>query len=293
MKRHVPIMAKEIFAMIPEQAKIIVDGTLGHGGHTQFFVENGNPDRRYIGVDVDPQLLAQAKDYLKESLGDKSDDIRFVNKSYAQLDEVLGEMWIQSVDFILLDLGINREHVLNAERGFSINKDGPLDMRFSPERQSAYDLLQSCTQAQLETWFVQYGDIKPHHAKGYAQYILQNKADPRIKTTLGFRDIMRSIRVNDKVLAVIFQVLRIVVNKELEHVELFIKKLPSFLSKGWRCAVITFHSIEDRLVKYAFKDLVETGSCELVNKKVIIPHYLEVKKNKASRSAKLRVIEKI
>lgn len=132
----------------------------------------------------------------------------------------------------MLDLGINREHVLNAERGFSINKDGPLDMRFSPERQSAYDLLQSCTQTQLETWLVQYGDIKPHHAKGYAQYILQNKADPRMKTTLGFRDIMRSIRVNDKVLAVIFQVLRIVVNKELEHVELFIKKLPGFLSKG-------------------------------------------------------------
>lgn len=92
MKRHVPIMAKEIFAMIPEQAKVIVDGTLGHGGHTQFFVENGNPDRRYIGVDVDPQLLAQAKDYLKQNLGGKSDDIRFVNKSYAQLDEVLDEM---------------------------------------------------------------------------------------------------------------------------------------------------------------------------------------------------------
>ena len=91
MKRHVPIMATEILNMIPEDAKVIVDGTLGHGGHTQFFIENGKSDAHYIGVDVDPQLLAQAKEYLANELGDKSENITYSNKSYAQLDEILKE----------------------------------------------------------------------------------------------------------------------------------------------------------------------------------------------------------
>lgn len=104
---------------------------------------------------------------------------------------------------------------------------------------------------------------------------------------------MRKIRVNDRQLAVLFQVLRIVVNNELEHVEKFLTIIPSILAKYGRCAIITFHSIEDRLVKYGYKALVAQGDCVLVNKRVITPHYTEVQKNKAARSAKLRVIEKI
>lgn len=113
-----------------------------------------------------------------------------------------------------------------------------------------------------------------------------------MKTTLGVRDLLRKIHVNDKQLAVIFQVLRIVVNDELGHVERFLATLPDLLSVGGRCAIITFHSVEDRLVKLAYKSLAETGEFELVNKKVIAPHYKEVQQNKAARSAKLRIIER-
>ena len=165
-------------------------------------------------------------------------------------------------------------------------------MRFSPDKQTAYDLIQKCTRQELEERFIKFGDIQPHKAKGYAQYIIKNRKDERMKTTLGLRDIVREIRINDKILAVIFQVLRIVVNKELEQVEIFMSKLPKLLQSGGRCAIITFHSIEDRLVKYGFKELAERNDMKLINKKVIKPHYTEVQCNKASRTAKLRIIEK-
>ncbi len=289
MKRHIPILAKEINEQIPDHAQIIVDGTLGHGGHTDYFITHATQkNRTYIGVDVDPQILEQAKNYLSEH-----QNIHFINNSYAQLSEELAKRAIPSVDYILLDLGINREHVLNADRGFSIRKDGPLDMRFAPDKQTAYELIQTCTEQDLTDRLIRYGDFKPHVAKGYAQYIKKNKADPRVRTTLGLRELMREIRVNDRQLAVIFQVLRIVVNKELEQVEIFCQKLANILATWGRCAIITFHSVEDRLVKYLFKDLAATEQFQLVNKKVIKPHYTEVQRNKASRSAKLRIIEKL
>lgn len=297
MKRHVPILLNEIIQMIPEHSAVVFDWTLGHGGHTAEFVKTQSQIKQFIGCDVDPQMLEQAKAYLQEDVWDEIKKITFVNDSYANIDKVLEKTWLGSVDFILLDLGISREHVLNAERGFSIRKDGPLDMRFAPDKQTAYDFLKTVKVEQLTEAFIKLWDIKAHNAKGYAEYIKKNMSDPKnkelMKTTLGFREVMRAIRINDHTLAVIFQVLRILVNKELEQVDIFMTKLHSVLKKWGRCAIITFHSIEDRLVKYAFKALEESWDFQLVNKKVIIPHYLEVKKNKASRSAKLRVIEKL
>jgi 16S rRNA (cytosine1402-N4)-methyltransferase len=195
---------------------------------------------------------------------------------------------------MLLDLGVNMEHFKDGERGFSINTDAPLDMRFSKENpRTAQEIVNTYPSEKLEKILTLYGDFSPKTSEYLVKGILEERKKHPITTTGQLKELLHTLHCNQKKVAVVFQVLRIETNKELDQLEIFLKNFGEQLPLGGRCAIITYHSIEDRITKNAFKALAESGTFQLVNKKVIQPHYTEVQHNKAARSAKLRVIEKI
>lgn len=145
----------------------------------------------------------------------------------------------------------------------------------------------------MARWWREYADFSPRQAERLAEFVHAHRMDERLETTQGFIDMLRQAKIYYKKFPVVFQAIRIAVNKELDHVQELLNSLPQILAKKGRAAFITFHSIEDRLVKYRSKDLEKTHDIRRVNKKVIRPHYTEVQHNKAARSAKLRILERV
>ncbi len=247
---------------------------------------------QFVGVDKDEKMLAVARERLSGK-----EHIRLGQCAYdewAKIDEIGG---LSCFDYILLDIGINWGHIWDASRGFSIKGDGPLDMRFDARRESgsmtAEQYLHRMDVKDFAQKLEQYGDFSPARAEQISLHIARSKHDKPIKTTLDLVEVLKSIKLNGRKQAIIFQVLRIIVNDELGHLERFLESFGDHLTVGGRCAIMTFHSIEDRMVKQSFKKRAERDDFVLVNKKVIKPHRQEREKNKASRSAKLRIIEKI
>jgi 16S rRNA (cytosine1402-N4)-methyltransferase len=195
---------------------------------------------------------------------------------------------------MLLDLGVNMEHFKDGTRGFSFHTDAPLDMRFSQTNPTtAKDILAQYPAEKLEKILMLYGDYSPKSAAYLATGIIEARKKCPLETTVQLRNLLHTLHCNKKSIAVIFQVLRIETNQELKQLEIFLQKFGLFLSLGGRCSIITYHSIEDRMTKNAFKSLVESGDFQLVHKKVIQPHYTQVQQNRAARSAKLRTLERI
>ena len=216
--------------------------------------------------------------------------IEVVHTSYADIDDVLKE---QKADYILLDLGVNLEHFMATERGFSLKGNAPLDMRFDQTMtMSALDVINTYTESDLSRLFIYYGDFTEDKAKELAQVIIRERRKAKIATTFDLKHVLGQCGLGNSAVAVIFQAIRIEVNGELRNIETFLKKFPLLLNSGGRCAILSYHSLEDRLVKKCFQSLADTGDFVLLTKKVMLPHYTEVAKNKAARSAKLRVIEK-
>lgn len=293
-KQHIPIMVGEILSHIPHEAKIIVDGTFGHGWHTAAFVQRMTEKQTAHGsvyaFDIDPQVVDHGKTYVDGLLWSSTIKPSIIQDSYTNILSHLPAG--QKADFVLLDLGINREHITDETRGFSFQSDGPLDMRFDTTTgKTAYEIIKQAPITDMVKRFTTYGDMSEHRATAIATCISNHKADERLRTTRWLLAILADIRIHKNERAPLFQCIRIAVNHEFDNINTFIANLPSLLSSGGRCAIITFHSIEDRIIKYAFQTLVASGEFVLINKKVIIPHYTEVQRNKASRSAKLRIIE--
>lgn len=295
VKRHIPILVDEIVSYIPWHTRHIVDGTCGHGGHTIHFLQwlSDNGWGIMTACDRDDDVLTYAKHIIwseSQALAHAGLSINYIHDTYANLHHHLSP-W--TVDYLLLDLGINRHHVTDDTRWFSFQGDGPLDMRFDPSRwYTAYEVITSSSIDEMKEWFMIYGDIHEKRAMSIATLISNHKNDIRLTTTLGFVSLLQEIRVHKKELAPIFQCIRIATNKEFDHVDTFFQYLDHILAPWGRCAIISFHSVEDRIIKYHNKALVEDKWYHLVNKHVITPHRTEVKANKASRSAKLRIIEK-
>jgi 16S rRNA (cytosine1402-N4)-methyltransferase len=194
---------------------------------------------------------------------------------------------------MLLDLGVNMEHFKDGARGFSIKADAPLDMRFSAQNErTAKDIVNGYNAAQLEKMLITYGDFSPKTSEYLTKGILEARKKRSIESTGQLTALLKALHFNQQKIAVVFQALRIETNRELEQLEVFLQTFGDWLSEGGRCGIITYHSIEDRMTKYALKKWEESGNFQLVNKKVIVPHYTEVAKNKAARSAKLRIIER-
>lgn len=294
MLRHIPVLAQEIYDQLPTNRSLGFDGTFGHGGHAEFFLSHEKQKRnldelKIIGTDIDQQMIQKATALTKEY----ADHIQILHSSYANIENISQKIWL--FDYELLDLWVNLEHFKDGSRGFSIKTDAPLDMRFDQEKnpQTAKDRVQKTTPEKLQNALQTYWDFSPKTAERLTKLLCEQRKKSEFSTTFQLKDFLLSYHFNQKKIAVIFQVIRIMVNHELEQLEQFLAAFPQTLKKGWRCLIITYHSIEDRITKQAFKKLDESWSFQLINKKVIIPHYTEVQKNKAARSAKLRIIEKV
>ena len=281
--KHIPVMYKEVLYYTNPTYKLVFDGTVWHGGHSKLLLEKFN-NLSILAVDRDPNIIEIAKENLKNY----KDRVKFVRASYGELETIL--KW-EKVDMFLLDLWVNMEHFKDASRWFSIKKEGPLDMRFDTNQKiTALYILKNYNQGQLESIFEKWWDFKWKLLQDIVRVIIKSKH--KLKTTFDLKNALKTIKLSDKKIAVVFQSLRIEVNQELKQLEMFLDKFGNYLNLGWRCQIITYHSIEDRLVKNKFKELDKKWFKNLT-KKVIFPTLDEIANNKASRSAKLRIIEKI
>lgn len=301
---HQPVLYHEIIhALQPKNAGRYVDGTLGAGGHAREILEACAPDGRLLGLDVDPQALALAR----KTLAPYGERARLLQASYDTLAETLREIGWDKVDGILLDLGLSSMQLDTPERGFSFRQDAPLDMRFDPASlTTAADLVNSLSQDELADLIYRYGEERA--SRRIAQAIV--KARP-LQTTRQLAAVIEAVlprkgRIHPATRT--FQALRIAVNEELERLENVLPQAVAALKSGGRLAIISFQSLEDRIVKEYFRresrDCIcpprqPVCTCEhkaalnVISRKPMIPGEAEIAANPRARSAKLRVAEKL
>lgn len=284
---HIPVMPAECVEQLrPQPGSVIFDGTLGGGGHTRLLAERVAPDGRVISVDRDPAAVAEAETTLRGL------PVAVACSTYADAPEVLAEIGIEKIDGALLDLGLSSDQLEDRERGFSFHADGPLDLRFDPtEGKPASHLVARLSADHLADLIYKYGEERC--SRRIARAIVERRRGEPIENASDLANIIRRAvpRNYDPRLdpaTRTFQALRIAVNGELEHLELALQRLPSLLSPGGRLAIISFHSLEDRLVKTAFR---EDDRLTIITKKPLLPSESEVASNPRSRSAKLRIAE--
>ncbi len=304
---HLPVLYKEIIhALQPKSGGFYVDGTLGAGGHARGILEACTPDGQLLGLDVDPHALALSRETLAPYA--ESGRAHLVQASYNTITKQLAALQWDSVDGIVLDLGASSMQFDNAERGFSFMQDGPLDMRFGSDAfQSAEDIVNTFDERDIANLIFRYGEDRD--SRKIARAIVDNRP---LHTTRELAAVIEkaSPRRGDRMhpATQTFQALRIAVNEELASVESVLPQAVSVLRSGGRCAVISFHSLEDRIVKDFFreqsKDLINApyekifeverrAVVKLISKKPLVPSDEETKDNPRARSAKLRVVEKI
>ncbi|MCM1308187.1 MAG: 16S rRNA (cytosine(1402)-N(4))-methyltransferase RsmH [Butyrivibrio sp.] len=287
---------------------IYVDGTLGGAGHSYHICERLGQNGRLIGIDRDGDAVSAAAERL-EPFGDKAVIVR---DNYGNIGRVLSELGIQRVDGILLDIGVSSHQLDTSERGFTYKEDAPLDMRMDRRMgMTAEDIVNGYSEAELCRVIRNYGEER--FAKNIAAHIARAREKRRITTTGQLADIIRTA-VPIKARAVgghpakrTFQAIRIELNGELEVLENTIDEMIGLLNDRGRLCVITFHSLEDRIVKNKFRDNVNTCICppdfpicvcnrkpkgEVITKKPIVPSQRELEENKRAKSAKLRIFER-
>ena len=301
--KHYTVMKNEaVEGLNPRDGLIYLDGTLGGGGHSELLAKKISPNGRVISFDVDDIAIEFAQ---KRLVAYKN--VTIVKRGYQDFEEVLRDLGIEKITGgMLLDLGASYYQLTSKTRGFSFLADAKLDMRFDNSADfSAYDLINTYSEEDLANVFYYYGEER--YSRRLSRNIAQARTLKKIETTSELCEIIKkslpykNSRTNPATR--IFQAIRIEVNGELKNIENTLKKVVPFLQKGARISVITFHSLEDRIVKKIFKDystelsLPQGGTTgkelELVNKKPILPTEEEIRENPPSRSAKLRVAEKI
>jgi len=284
---HRPVLLEEVVSWLaPGSGMVVVDGTVGAGGHASALARLLGPDGRLIGLDRDPEMLALAEAAV-EGL-----PATLVNASYADLGAVLDRLEIDGVDGIVLDLGLSSDQLAWSHRGFSFAEDGPLDMRFDPRtRESAADLVNDLDEKELADLIFEHGEER--HSRKIAKRIVEARRVEPIVTTARLAEVVRK-GVPGKWGAIdpatrTFQALRIAVNAELEQLDDFLANAASYLSPGGKVAVISFHSLEDRRVKHAFRDDPELN---VLTRKPVTATDEELATNPRARSAKLRVAQR-
>lgn len=287
MLSHKPVLAKEVVEhLVLGVGGRYVDATLGLGGHTTAILEK-DPSATVLGIEIDEDMLTAAKANL-EQFGKKA-ILKLGN--YQEIVSFASEVFGQNVDGILLDLGLCSAQLNNPERGFSFRYSGPLDMRFNLKAElSAYEIINSFSAEGLQNLFREFGE--ENRSGIFAEAIVAARKKREIRTTTELVDVLiRHIpsRRRVDVLSRLFQALRIAVNNELENLEKFMNEAIMVLGQGGRLAIISYHSLEDRMVKNFSR---RTPLLRSVNKKVIKASRAEILLNPRSRSAKLRVMEK-
>ncbi|CAK7072234.1 16S rRNA (cytosine(1402)-N(4))-methyltransferase RsmH [Tissierella carlieri] len=306
---HISVLLKEILdGLNIKEDGIYVDGTLGGAGHSAEIVKRLTTGK-LIGIDQDLNALKKASEVLKEY----SDKVILIHNNYENIYEVLSDLGIEKVDGILLDLGVSSHQLDEESRGFSHNKDAPLDMRMDETSSfSAWDVVNKYSEEELEKIIWNYGEDR--WARRIAKFIVEERKEKSIDTTLQLvsaikKAIPKEVRKDGHHPAKkTFQAIRIEVNRELDVLIESIPKMVNLLNPNGRLAIITFHSLEDRIVKEGFKELYldcicpphlpkcvcqKTREIEIITRKPIIPSEEEITINPRSRSAKLRIAEKL
>ncbi len=307
---HYSVLLKEsVDAIEPERGGVFADLTLGGGGHSLEILKRMGENSRLIAVDQDKDAIAASKVRLHDYL----DKVTFVNDNFSNIASALEELGIESLDGAVIDLGVSSYQLDTPERGFSYMHNAPLDMRMNRDTGiSAYDIINSYDKDTLKKIIFEYGEEK--FAPRIAAKIVEARKLRPIETTFELVDIIRSAmpdggRSGEKHPAKrTFQAIRIEVNRELEVIEPAVRSVVSYLKPGARLAVITFHSLEDRLVKNIFQNLANPCTCpksfpvcvcgkvpvaKTITRKPILPGENELSENSRSRSAKLRIAEKL
>ena len=295
------LITEVVEALSIRNSGVYVDGTLGRGGHTAALLER--TDARVIGIDRDPDALTETR----ARLGPRAE---LVHGRFAELPAILQELKIAQVDGILLDLGVSSPQLDRADRGFSFTRAGPLDMRMDPTTgATAFELMRDLDADELGDVIARLGEER--HGRKIARLIKDAVRADRLHTTTDLATLVasaipaieqRKSKIHPATRT--FQGLRIAVNRELEQLEQFLQAFPALLAPDGRCAIISFHSLEDRLVKHRFRDLAWTSSlppklaaaagerieavCEPVTKKAVFASDDEVARNPRARSARLR-----
>ena len=299
---HRPVLPDRVAELLADIPRLVLDGTLGLGGHSERLLAAG---ARVIGIDRDPEALACAR----ERLAPFGDAFTSVQGNYRHARAILDELGIERVDGVLLDLGVSSLQLDTAERGFSFRLAGPLDMRMGPDARSVREVLDDVDEAELRRILYEWGEER--WAPRIARAILAEK--DRLQTTTDLarvveraiprrawpRDIHPATRT--------FQALRIAANDELGALEELLRSIPDLLARGGRAVIISFHSLEDRMVKRAFAELAHPCRCppglpvcncgatewRLLTRKAIRPDEEEIARNPRARSAKLRAVERL
>ena len=310
MFTHRPVLLDEcIEALNIRPEGVYLDGTLGRAGHSREIARRLSGSGRLICVDRDQAAL----DTARERLGEWMDRVTLVHSNFDRVSEILDELGLAGVDGMLFDLGVSSPQLDDASRGFSYMADAPLDMRMDrSEGLTAADVVNTWPQEELRRILFQYGEER--YAPLIAAAIVRRREERPIETTLELVDIIkgampaRALKEKQHPAKRSFQAIRIAVNDELSSVDRMIQGAVPKLSKGGRLAVITFHSLEDRIVKTGFAAFARGCICppdfpvcvcgrtpdiKLVNKKPILPSQQEIEENPRARSAKLRVAEKL
>ncbi|HEX8875743.1 MAG TPA: 16S rRNA (cytosine(1402)-N(4))-methyltransferase RsmH [Phycisphaerales bacterium] len=298
--RHIPVLLRRVLEVLdPKPGQTIVDCTLGLGGHASAILERLKPDGRLIGLDLDPENLADARVKLQRVKG-REGTVRFdlFHSNFASLDQILEQAGVapRTVDGVLADIGVASTQIDNPDRGFSYRRPGPLDMRMDPTRgEPASALLARMTEDEIIDALLEFGDETD--APKIARLIVQRRRKVPIETTEQLmalvceaRDftIERGMGAKLHPAARTFQALRILVNRELANLDKLLLDLPQILKPGGMAAIITFHSGEDRRVKHAFRDQFRAGIYSADGRDPIIADAAEQRENPRSTSAKLR-----
>ncbi len=287
--RHISVLLREVIeGLNPQPGGIFVDGTLGGGGHTRAIAELVQSSGEVIALDRDPAAIAVAQQNLVGL------PVRFVLGNFCDLPEILVELNVGTVDGILLDLGLSSDQLADTTRGFSFDADGPLDLRFNPlVGEPASRLVNRLSAEHLADLIFHYGEER--FSRRIARRIIEQRHQRPIETARELANLIRKAvpavahkqRIDPATRT--FQALRIAVNEELKSLEIALRRLPDYLRPGGRLAIISFHSLEDRRVKEAFRN---DHRLQLITKKPIVPHEAEIARNPRSRSAKLRIAER-
>ncbi|MBR3791769.1 MAG: 16S rRNA (cytosine(1402)-N(4))-methyltransferase RsmH [Clostridia bacterium] len=307
--KHISVLFDETLDSLNiKDGGVYVDGTLGGGGHSRGILERAK-NVRLIGIDRDIEAIGAASERLSEF----GENVTLVNNNFSNIKQILNELNVDKIDGAVLDLGVSSYQLDNAKRGFSYMHDARLDMRMNPSDElSAYEVVNSYNEEELTKIFYEYGEEK--WSKRVAEFIVEKRKIKPVETTLELVDIIKAaipkkVRVEGSHPAKrIFQAIRIEVNNELGILKQTVSDIVDVLKPGGRISVITFHSLEDRIIKKAFLDLAMGCVCpksfpvcvcnrqpivKIISKKPILPTSKEENENPRSKSAKLRVAEKL
>jgi 16S rRNA (cytosine1402-N4)-methyltransferase len=294
---HEPVLVEPLLRLLaPRPGEIVLDGTVGLGGHAAVLIPRISPGGRYVGIDLDAAMLSLARQRLAAA---PAGSVQLFCGNYAEFPDYLAQSGLEQVDHMFLDLGLNSAQLDDPTRGFAIDRDGPLDMRFSREqKQQAVDLVNRLSERELADLFYRFG--QEGLSRRIAKRICQTRHERRIRTT---RMLARAVeaavgagkpagRGRIHPATRVFQALRVAVNQELDNLEGFLERTPRFLRPGGKLAVISFHSLEDGIVKRFLRARRAEGTFREETRRPVIADGIERKRNPRSRSAKLRVAQR-